>query len=81
MDIKKQLREEFSQIIDVYFEVEDNQKFLRVKTSLTSLKAIEKLTEQISRFLDQQKFIETQYYLDVFSPGAELDEKELETLK
>lgn len=77
MDIKSKLMSKFSEVIDVYYEKEDKNNFLRVETNLTRLKDIEVLTMQVSNFLDEIDYSNTQYYLDIFSSGKSVSDKDL----
>lgn len=80
MDIKVELMNKFTEIIDVYYEKEANHNFLRVKTNLTNLKAIEHLTHQVSHFLDEINYGHHQYYLDIFSAGTSISSEEIKKL-
>ena len=77
MDIKSKLMSKFSEVIDVYYEKEAKNNFLRVETNLTRLRDIEVLTMQVSNFLDEIDYSNTQYYLDIFSSGKSVPDKDL----
>ncbi len=81
MDIKTKLMNKFSEIVDVYYETINEDNFLRVKTNLITLKAIEVLTHKVSDYLDQVDYNNSQYYLDIFSVGAtNISDEELKKL-
>lgn len=80
MDIKTKLISKFPVIIDVYYEKEGQNHFLRVETKLKKLDQIEQLTHQVSKFLDEINYSDSNYYLDIFSSGATLSEQELQLL-
>ncbi|UWD34365.1 ribosome assembly cofactor RimP [Mesomycoplasma molare] len=72
MNILEKLKENFSDILEAYFEKEGSLLFLRIKTNHTDLLNIEKISKQISDFLDVYDHSEKEYYLDVFSKGEDL---------
>ncbi|MGZ9414054.1 hypothetical protein [Mycoplasma sp. 5370] len=73
MDILEKLKENFSSILEAYFEKEGSLNFLRIKTNFTDLNDVEKISRKISDFLDKEDFIKEEYYLDVFSKGTDID--------
>ncbi|MGZ9413194.1 hypothetical protein ACXX84_01870 [Mycoplasma sp. AC157] len=73
MDILEKLKENFSSILEAYFEKEGSLNFLRIKTNFTDLNDIEKISRKISDFLDKEDSIKEEYYLDVFSKGSDID--------
>ncbi|MBN3535030.1 ribosome assembly cofactor RimP [Mycoplasma procyoni] len=75
MEILQKIKENFSDVLEVYFEKEGVLKFLRVKTALRSLSDIETLSRKISDFIDKHDTGTEEFYLDVFSKGAEEEVK------
>ncbi|MGZ9432124.1 hypothetical protein [Mycoplasma sp. 613B] len=73
MDILEKLKENFSSILEAYFEKEGSLNFLIIKTNFTDLNDIEKISRKISDFLDKEDSIKEEYYLDVFSKGSDID--------
>ncbi|WGI36382.1 hypothetical protein [Mesomycoplasma lagogenitalium] len=71
MTLFDNIKEKFHEILDIYFEKEGNLNFLRIKTNLTTLVEIEKLSKKISDYLDENYDSKEEYYLDIFSKGAE----------
>ena len=54
-----------------YFEKEFGINYLRIEVSLKELNSISNLSKQISIFLDENDHIDSNYYIDVFSPGTD----------
>lgn len=71
MDVKQTLQTKFPQVSDAFFEKEGTMLFLRVEVSLKTLDDVSKLSREISDFLDQNDPSEKEYYLDIYSSGAE----------
>lgn len=71
MDVKQTLQAKFPEVSDAFFEKEGSMLFLRVEVSLKTLDDVSKLSREISDFLDQNDPTEKEYYLDIYSSGAE----------
>ena len=80
MEIKKLLKNNFKYIENVFFEKKNNDYFLKIQVLFRSLDKISNASKEISVFLDKINFTNKNYFLDVFSPGAE-KEIDLRNLK
>lgn len=73
MNVEILLKEKFPDILEAFLEKEGTLNFLRIKVNFRELKDIEKISKEISAFLDETDPIKEEYYLDIFSKGIEED--------
>lgn len=71
MDVKQTLQKNFPEVKDAFFEKEAGALFLRIEVSLKTLDQVSELSRNISNFLDQNEPSEKEYFLDIYSSGAE----------
>lgn len=73
MDITELLKKEFALVNKAYFETESGTNFLRIEVNLREINKIAKLSSKISLFLDHNNPSKEIYYLDIFSPGTDIE--------
>lgn len=71
MDLIEQLKNEFKQILSINFVQENGLNYLRIATDYRSLKEVEKISIEISDFIDKIETNEKNFILEVLSRGQE----------
>ncbi len=71
MDIKQTLQANFPEVKDAFFEKDANSLFLRIEVSLKTLDEVVSLSRIISDYLDLHEPTEKDYFMDIYSSGAE----------
>ncbi|AJR12317.1 Uncharacterised protein [Mesomycoplasma dispar] len=71
MDLIEQLKNEFKQILSINFVQENGLNYLRIVTDYRSLKEVEKISIEISDFIDKIETNEKNFILEVLSRGQE----------
>lgn len=73
MDLIEQLKNEFKQILSINFVQENGLNYLRIVTDYRSLKEVEKISIEISDFIDKIETNEKNFILEVLSRGQEFE--------
>lgn len=71
MDLIEQLKNEFKQILSINFVQENGLNYLRIVTDYRSLNEVEKISIEISDFIDKIETNEKNFILEVLSRGQE----------
>ncbi|WP_434336771.1 ribosome assembly cofactor RimP [Mesomycoplasma conjunctivae] len=71
MDIEQKIVENFPEVAKAEFILEDGHTFLRIYTTLTTMKDIEDISKKISDFIDKIELKYNNFYLDILSKGVD----------
>ncbi|MXR05936.1 ribosome assembly cofactor RimP [Mycoplasma flocculare] len=69
MNLIEQLKRKFRLILEINFIEENGLNYLRVVTDYRSLKEVEKISIEISKFIDKIEISEKNFILEVLSKG------------
>ena len=74
MTLDKEIENRFKTcVIKAYFEKEMGHNFLRVQLNETDLNKVISFSKEISNFVDEMDYPDKDFYLDIFSKGAEIN--------
>lgn len=71
MTLEEKIKNEFNEITKAYFDKEAGAKFLRIEVIHRDIDKITDLSRRLNTFIDENDKSDTQFYLDVFSPGTD----------
>ncbi|AJC50057.1 hypothetical protein MFC_01364 [Mesomycoplasma flocculare ATCC 27716] len=69
LNLIEQLKRKFRLILEINFIEENGLNYLRVVTDYRSLKEVEKISIEISKFIDKIEISEKNFILEVLSKG------------
>lgn len=69
MNLIEQLKRKFRLILEINFIEENGLNYLRVVTDYRSLKEVEKISIEISKFIDKIEISEKNFILEALSKG------------